>query len=767
VKVSILKNMALLGLMALAAAASAASDDARAVRRLQEKAGSDSLVPVTASREEIALALAEVAATTGQPQADISNWSAKDYDALFALLQQYREELAALGLKQAAVDAAMDALRKRVEDLETRMEYLPPDGMKIHGGFNILSDDLLITGPGQFAGNATRFRHFKQYVDLEFTAIHGPFMGITQVDLANYVGSYAAPEPIGIRRVYAELRTPIAMQTGDFTIKYTPLTLWRNEDEDPYIPEPFKGRVERLRGDLLLADDHANLLRGLRFLTDIVMGETHTLEIEAYGSKIDGSGQAAYTFADPLTGADSVAILANADVYLFGWRVASELLSGWRLGYVGVKMFEEKDSGSLTYGSGPIPAPPPIYGHGGLFGHGLDAFDNEVHSVSTSFKFLDDLVSGNAEYAISRYANPNAGYFGLGSVQGLAHFYWNNEFLTGGYLPGTAMNASFSLGPKWAKLTGSMRQVDESFIAPGAQTRTLDRDRTPYGPFYTENSLLNPNGGYGGFTGFTMQDYPETQFNRRILPPASHIPSGYVFGYLLPSDVGFEAGSPYGLATPNRSGYGAQMDFSFWKGGFQPSVKVDMSQEILGEGQMYDVAGAPISGTSRPPEKYFMVRAGMIVDLKPMVNWPVKFVAGYRIEAVNGDGPWAPELPPSIFYPKGLPAAQVNFDSTRLDLGLEYYPAKSTGLFLGYRHLDYNGTIYDPNVTYQPRGQFGLQRDYETTGVGLRHLMGGDRIVIDLLYSNQIYPDRDLALNQGKAVAFEIEQIFSKISVRF
>src|SRR4051812_27167918 len=103
--------------LALAAGAQAAGGDARAVRKLQEKAGQDKLVSLEATREQVALALADVAATAGQPQADLSGWNAKDYDALFALLQQYREELAALGLKQAAVDAAMDSLKKRVADL--------------------------------------------------------------------------------------------------------------------------------------------------------------------------------------------------------------------------------------------------------------------------------------------------------------------------------------------------------------------------------------------------------------------------------------------------------------------------------------------------------------------------------------------------------------------------------------------------------------------------------------------------------------------------
>jgi hypothetical protein len=770
VKASILKKAALLGFVALASVASAASDDARAVRRLQEKAGANSLVPLSANREEIALALADVAATSGQPQADLSGWNAKDYDALFALLQQYREDLAALGLRQAAVDTAMDALRKRIADLEQRMEYLPPDGMKIHGGFTVLADDLLITGPGQNLGRPTRFRHFKQYGSLEFTAIHGPFLGVAEMDYANYVYSYAATA-LGVRRAYVELRTPIAFQSGDFAMKYTPLTLWRNEDEDPYAPEPFKGRAVRLRDDLLLNEDHALMMRGLRLLTEVVMGETHALELEAYASLLDSSGTSAYTTANRTSAGNSGPdYLANYTTILAGWKVGMDVVPGWHLAYVGVKMYDDKDTGNTAYGTD-IAGVLPQYSYLELQTRGVEGFDNEVHSVNTSFSFLDDSVKGQAEYAISRYANPNIAFFpdGQTGTAGTPNYFANKEFQGGGYLPGTAMNASLTLGPKWAKFTASMRQVDESFVAPAAQTRTLDRNRTPYGPFYTENSQFNPTGSdYSPYVGVNLQDYAETQFNTKVVPPFTHFPSHKPnFNYLVPYDVGWEASAPYGLATPNRSGYGAELAFNFWKGGFQPDIKVEMSQQIEGEGNMYDSAGAIIPGTVRPPEKYLMARAGMILDLKPMVDWPLKFVAGYRIESIDGAAPWAPELPPSAFYPNGLPAALVNFDSTRLDLGLEYYPVKTTGLFLGYRHLDYNGTTYDPDATYSPRGQYGLMQEYETMGVGLRHFMGNDRIIIDLLYSNQVFPDRDLALTLGKVVAYEVEQIYNKISVRF
>ncbi|MES2202435.1 MAG: hypothetical protein V4498_09300 [candidate division FCPU426 bacterium] len=747
------------------------AEDARELRRLQEKAGEDSLVPVDSSRAQVAVGLADVAATAGQPGSDLSSWTSRDYDALFALLQQYREELAALGLKQAAIDAAMEALRKRVADLEQRMEYLPPDGMKIHGKFSVLWDDLLFTGPGAFSGDPTRYRHFKQHVQLEFTTIHGPFMGMTGVDLVNYVGSYVAPEPLGIRRVFAEMRTPIAMQGGDLYVRFTPLTLWRNEDEDPYVPEPYKGRIGRLREDLMLQDDHSHYLRGFRILTDLMLGESHALELEAFFSTLAGPGQTNYIGADPLTGKDTTDDFVYKAIYtsyLTGWKAEMEVYPGVRVGYFGTKMLEDPNTAYTLYDATMIPSGP--Y-NAELVGRvPVRTWDLQGHSARATGKLFNDMLDLEAEYAVSLYTNPNIAYApeGQTSTAGTPNYFANTTFRDGGALPGSAVIAKAAVDLKWMKLSASMRQVDEAYVAPAAQTRTLDRNRTPYGPFFTENSLFNPQyNSYGGFTGFPMQDYQETQFNRRILAPSTLYRGHFNFNYLIPSDLGFEAGSPYGLATPNRAGYAAEASFNLMNGFLQPALKVDLSHEIEGQGRKIDEFGADVPDSRRPPINYTMMRGGLIVDLKPRFGWPVKLITGYRMEATHADADWAPELAPSFAYPDGVPAARVAFDSTRLDIGTEYYPVASTGLFAGYRHLDYNGTYYSVDSTnYGTRGQYAVQQYYETYGLGLRHFMG-QRIVMDVLYTHQTFPDRNLALTQGLSVAYEIEQIFGKFTVTF
>jgi hypothetical protein len=305
--------------------------------------------------------------------------------------------------------------------------------------------------------------------------------------------------------------------------------------------------------------------------------------------------------------------------------------------------------------------------------------------------------------------------------------------------------------------------------------RTSDPSRTPYGPYFTDNSLYNPQTGrWGGFSGVVFPDYPETQFNRSIVPPAVNV-SGAIIPYdshLLPYDMGWDASSPYGEATPNRTGYSLDLKFNFFKGAIQPEVMVDMAQQIVPIGRYVDYNTGTMSSTvdpvkRRPIEHYSTMLGGLVSDLHGSLGWPVRLSVGYRTQAVDGEGPWAPEVLPDASYPAGIPAAQIAFDSTRLDVGLEYYPVPSLGLFYGYRHLDYNGTFYDPNATvYGVRGQNAVHTMYETMGGGLRYFMS-DRMVMDLLYTNQVYPDRDMNLTLGRSVTYQVEQIFGKFTVAF
>ena len=98
-----------LSLLLLGVPLGAAESGLDAVRLTQRRLGMAVLAD-TAPREDVMLALAEAgnrAASGNVP----SDWKGQDYDALYALLQQYREELKALGLKN--LDAQLFALKAK------------------------------------------------------------------------------------------------------------------------------------------------------------------------------------------------------------------------------------------------------------------------------------------------------------------------------------------------------------------------------------------------------------------------------------------------------------------------------------------------------------------------------------------------------------------------------------------------------------------------------------------------------------------------------
>ena len=87
-----------------------------------------SLPQAGADRGEMVLALAEVSAGAAGAGAagGQGDWKAEDYDALYALLQKYRDELMALGVKQKDLEDMLADLKVKEAALEKRVDNLHP-----------------------------------------------------------------------------------------------------------------------------------------------------------------------------------------------------------------------------------------------------------------------------------------------------------------------------------------------------------------------------------------------------------------------------------------------------------------------------------------------------------------------------------------------------------------------------------------------------------------------------------------------------------------
>jgi hypothetical protein len=300
-------------------------------------------------------------------------------------------------------------------------------------------------------------------------------------------------------------------------------------------------------------------------------------------------------------------------------------------------------------------------------------------------------------------------------------------------------------------------RTENGFVSSPAQGRSTSMDYSPYGPFPTEDFQFNPRTGrYTSFISFgstiLFNTYPATRYLDYLLPPEyaignvvfpnhpDHVKD--IYNYLMSYDPAVNNSLPYGLATPNRQGFGWEADFDFLHGGIRPSVYGSLLAQI--EGDQYEAVNSiPGSVSQDPlaPDVYTELGGGVRLDLVPMFNLPVGLVGGYRIEDTN-NGQW------------------VAFSSTLVDGGLELAPFPKTSFSFGYRHLDANGTLFrqfvdtdlpvhEPpgvntaEIVWQqesfilpPPGQLEFQEEADTMGGGFVYQFTS-RVSLSMNYSSQ------------------------------
>ena len=225
----------------------------------------------------------------------------EDYDALYALLQKYRDELNAMTSEKENYEKELKDLNERSDGLAEQLAKLKPlDGMKIHGRVLTYYDDFNSLGEGAQGLESGHFRDAIQRAELELSYTRGLLRGLVEYDFQYIFGNQYDGDILlgveqvptqsglsqGARQIYVELLTPLQIRVGYLDYAQTPLTFWRNEDPDPYAPEAFAERRQRLRQDLLLNDDHRQELRGLRLLSEEAFGSGHKFEFSGVLSQL-------------------------------------------------------------------------------------------------------------------------------------------------------------------------------------------------------------------------------------------------------------------------------------------------------------------------------------------------------------------------------------------------------------------------------------------------------------------------------------------------
>jgi hypothetical protein len=170
----------------------------------------------------------------------------------------------------------------------------------------------------------------------------------------------------------------------------------------------------------------------------------------------------------------------------------------------------------------------------------------------------------------------------------------------------------------------------------------------------------------------------------------------------LPYDPALNAMDPYGDATPNRMRYGGGLGLDFLKKTLALDADYDMATQIQSE-------------NSIPVESFTRLEAGLRLDLKPLLGWPLRGVGSYASQDVRNN-------------------AWVAFDSVKIQGGLEYDVWKGGCLQAGYRHLDFNGVLpyfgsgpfADPDPVLLPFGRQASNEAYDQWAVGFSQKFSDD-----------------------------------------
>jgi len=677
------------------------AQDARAIRQLQAKAFGTPTVADGSDRGAAVLALGELASP-----AAAQDFSALDYDALFSLLQRYRDELLKMGVNGADLDARVRALKARADEIRERLDALQPrDGLKIHGRLYAFFDDMNLLGPAalpgidQFcascgamvpvvppkdAGSGLRFQQGGAHAEMDMQLIRGPLTADTRFDVLQPWG--VATAQVGARELSLELRLPVALQAGTVFASLSPLTLWRNDQSMPFEPEPFADRRRRLEEDMDLRPDKWRLTGG-RAATELVLFKGLKVDLEEIAALMAGASMSSSQGGSNViyTNADASTLSEQYSTYLEAWKVALPLP------YATVS-----EQGALFWdvtGTQPSGAP------------GLGADSRAFNELSQSLRVQAEAgaFKADVEGGLSSYAPPSL-----------------TDTAAPGALTGTAVTATLAWSLGSGQLSVFGRSVSAGYHASGAQGRTQDAAYEFLGPFPTENSQVSASGGIGlsgpgsPVSADAVPTSYATRFNDVLIPPGelwtapdhSVTAPGGLWQNLLAYNY-LENMDPYGVATPDRRGFGASGDWSPFDGLLRLRASYENFREID--------SVADTSGAMTAPFTMQRLRAGLNIDLRKRLSLPVSLSAGYTLDdSRNGEADAA--------------GVKYGLDSTLIDSGVEWYFGDKGGLDFGYRHVDANGF----NETFDL--QFDKGQTWDVLGYGAFWDFSED-MRLDLVYS--------------------------------
>lgn len=410
------------------------------------------------------------------------------------------------------------------------------------------------------------------------------------------------PVSITLRRVTMDFNPPwFSAQVGDFDEAYTPLMLWNRDSLDlAYKPEMWARQDDIEKYESFLNDEPNWPLRGLRIGSDVMWPD---------------SG-----FLQELSGSVFVHMIRNGFNDNGGWYIGpnifTDLVFGgkaeakspkWYLG--GMTVQAAVDGYGLIYDE-PIGTEPPGSPYG-AFNPSTWAHQYLLGSVKPDLKVGlggDFYIGATLEYANSQYQddkqNPGR-IFNDFAMLGGPYLQFGNSRITFNYL---------NVGPYYYSPLAQTRQDAVTNLSNVSSLSYMNDSPELFAPILRNQYFLLSLPRAGGIYGF----YDRTLDNT----------------------------FPYGLATPNREGFGGELDVKMLE---KNALKIKGSayfvQEMGGNLVVNDTGNGflPVDGvagtTLLPIRQFVYVNAGPSFNLGPVIGWDRDLELGtnVRFEQTNSD----------------------------------------------------------------------------------------------------------------------------------
>jgi hypothetical protein len=521
----------------------------------------------------------------------------------------------------------------------------------------------------------------------------------------------------------------LSFNVGDFKQKYTPLTVWAPELDLIYEPYIFSSARTRLMEEQFIGDNN-RILQGLNLnFAKRLNSPLSEVRVDAIGSRIrraefldqDAWQSRRYTGERNGDGKSDAVNLATADMdrYFLSGNAEGLILDNIVLGGTYQTLLDDRNSFQPAVFGQRLEALILSAGDDGYrFLDGLSlngqrsvvASDLRVMAAHGGLDLAGFLGNRNltleamGEYAASSEANVNAWRFRRDSTSKI--LVENDQTLPG--KDGTAM--TFQLGAGYAyegvfkvKLEADYLNNSADFRNPLAQTPTFIPTRI----MNTENDLggdrlystfdaLN-NGVYKFTPGSKTANYQIAPFSK----------TSYNNGILTSEELGAISGDPviqlllpFGLATPNRTGFKTRLTGALLNG---LHATVDF-------GKLKEVQGAVMDSVTAAAADFTQMGGGAMVEAGKLFGWtsPLDLSASYA-QAKSERAATSKE-----------PAAP-NVTADLIQAGLSYHFFVKWGILGGYQQASLKAPT--SRTISNVRNHFDLDEKQKHFRLGLEYAM--------------------------------------------